>query len=141
MINDQKAKLVNCVVDFVLWVLRCGGSALSRFLWMDGLESRPTTSLCCGWKRLAPKRTPTMMIARRLMLLFLAAAAAFWSRPLPAAERPAVERPNVVFILTDNQGAWTLGCYGNGDIRTPHADRLAAEGMRFTRAFSSNAVC
>lgn len=50
-------------------------------------------------------------------------------------------KPNVVFILTDNQGAWTLGCYGNPDVRTPHIDRLAAQGMRFDRAFSSNAVC
>src|SRR3982751_1283461 len=49
--------------------------------------------------------------------------------------------PNVVFILTDNQGAWTLGCYGNPDIRTPNIDRLAAEGIRFTRALSSNPVC
>ena len=54
-----------------------------------------------------------------------------------AAARP----PNVVFILTDNQGAWTLGCYGNPDIRTPHIDKLAAEGVRFTRALSSNPVC
>ncbi len=49
--------------------------------------------------------------------------------------------PNLVFIMTDNQGAWTLGCYGNRDIRTPHIDRLAREGMRFTRAYSVNAVC
>lgn len=49
--------------------------------------------------------------------------------------------PNLVFILTDNQGAWTLGCYGNPDIKTPHIDRLAAEGMRFTRALSCNPVC
>jgi arylsulfatase A-like enzyme len=49
--------------------------------------------------------------------------------------------PNVIFILTDNQGAWTLGCYGNPDIRTPHIDRLADEGVRFTRALSSNPVC
>ena len=48
---------------------------------------------------------------------------------------------NVVFILTDNQGAWSLGCYGNPDIRTPHIDRLAAEGVKFTRALSSNPVC
>jgi arylsulfatase A-like enzyme len=54
-----------------------------------------------------------------------------------AASRPT----NVVFILTDNQGAWTLGCYGNPDIRTPHIDRLAAEGIRFSRALSSNPVC
>lgn len=49
--------------------------------------------------------------------------------------------PNVVLIMTDNHGAWTLGCYGNPDIRTPHIDRLATEGMLFERAFSSNAVC
>ncbi|MEO2034043.1 MAG: sulfatase-like hydrolase/transferase [Planctomycetaceae bacterium] len=51
------------------------------------------------------------------------------------------KRPNVVFILTDNHGAWTLGCYGNKDIRTPHIDRLASEGMLFRRAMSSNPVC
>jgi arylsulfatase A-like enzyme len=56
---------------------------------------------------------------------------------LAAERRP----PNLVFILTDNQGAWTLGCYGNPDIRTPHIDRLAAEGVRFTRALSCNPVC
>lgn len=50
-------------------------------------------------------------------------------------------RPNVVFILTDNHGAWTLGCYGNKDIRTPNIDRLAHEGTLFRRCFSSNAVC
>lgn len=51
------------------------------------------------------------------------------------------KKTNLVFILTDNQGAWTLGCYGNRDIRTPNIDRLAAEGLRFTRALSSNPVC
>ncbi|HUV64789.1 MAG TPA: sulfatase-like hydrolase/transferase [Sedimentisphaerales bacterium] len=50
-------------------------------------------------------------------------------------------RQNVILIMTDNHGAWTLGCYGNPDIKTPHIDRLAAEGIRFTQAFSSNAVC
>lgn len=56
-------------------------------------------------------------------------------------ERAEPKRPNVVFILTDNQGAWTLGCYGNNDIHTPNIDRLAKGGMRFTRALSSNPVC
>lgn len=60
-----------------------------------------------------------------------------WAANAPTAAR----RPNVVFILTDNQGAWTLGCYGNKDIRTPNIDRLAANGLRFTRALSSNPVC
>jgi arylsulfatase A-like enzyme len=49
--------------------------------------------------------------------------------------------PNVVLILTDNQGAWTLGCYGNADIRTPNIDRLAREGTLFEHCYSSNAVC
>ncbi len=53
----------------------------------------------------------------------------------------ADDRPNLVFILTDNQGAWTLGCYGNPDIRTPNIDRLSQEGIRFTRALSGNPVC
>lgn len=51
------------------------------------------------------------------------------------------EKPNLVFILTDNHGAWTLGCYGNKDIRTPHLDKLAAEGTLFTRAYCNNSVC
>jgi arylsulfatase A-like enzyme len=58
--------------------------------------------------------------------------------PAYAAE---LERPNVVFILTDNHGPWTLGCYGNKEIRTPNIDRMAEEGMLFTHCFSSNAVC
>lgn len=61
---------------------------------------------------------------------------------LPVADAEATgRRPNVVFILTDNHGAWTLGCYGNPDIRTPHIDRLAAEGVRFANAFCNNGVC
>jgi arylsulfatase A-like enzyme len=57
--------------------------------------------------------------------------------PASAAER----RPNIVLIMTDNHGAWTLGCYGNREIRTPNIDRLAADGMRFTRAYCNNSVC
>jgi arylsulfatase A-like enzyme len=66
----------------------------------------------------------------------------FWCWSISAEARAEPERRcNVVFILTDNQGAWSLGCYGNPDIRTPHIDRLAKEGLRFTRALSSNPVC
>ncbi|MBL9114629.1 MAG: sulfatase-like hydrolase/transferase [Verrucomicrobiaceae bacterium] len=49
--------------------------------------------------------------------------------------------PNVIFMLTDNHGDWTLGCYGNKDIRTPNIDRLAAEGVRFANAYANNPVC
>ena len=79
--------------------------------------------------------TPPRRAARRWLaaVLFIVAAAAALAAP--------ARRPNVVFILTDNQGAWTLGCYGNREIRTPHIDALAAGGLRLTRALSSNPVC
>jgi arylsulfatase A-like enzyme len=51
------------------------------------------------------------------------------------------QHTNLLFILSDNHGAWTLGCYGNKEIRTPNIDRLAAEGMLFTRAYCNNSVC
>lgn len=60
---------------------------------------------------------------------------------LATASACAAKLPNIVVIMTDNHGAWTLGCYGNRDIETPHIDRLAAGGIRFTQAFANNAVC
>jgi arylsulfatase A-like enzyme len=50
-------------------------------------------------------------------------------------------RLNVVFILTDDQGPWAAGCCGNDEIRTPHIDRLASTGMRFTHFFCTSPVC
>ena len=52
-----------------------------------------------------------------------------------------MKKPNIIFIMTDNQSPWTLGCYGNEEIQTPNIDRLAGEGVLFTRCYSSNAVC
>lgn len=53
----------------------------------------------------------------------------------------ADRRPNIVLITADNQPATLLGCYGNRDVETPHLDRMAAEGMRFGWAFSTNGMC
>ncbi len=50
-------------------------------------------------------------------------------------------RPNIVFILADDLGYGNLGCYGQRRIKTPHLDRLAAEGMRFTDAYAGSTVC
>ncbi len=52
-----------------------------------------------------------------------------------------VPRPNVVFVLTDDQGPWAAGCYGNDEIRTPSIDRLADTGTRFERFFVACPVC
>jgi len=43
--------------------------------------------------------------------------------------------PNIILILTDDQGYWSLGCYGNREIRTPNIDALAASGVRFENFF------
>jgi arylsulfatase A-like enzyme len=82
-----------------------------------------------------------LTMKQKISYALLAAAAALvpWGSSTTAqdAQRP----PNVILILADNQGPWTLGCYGNADIRTPHIDRLAREGTLFQRCYSSNAVC
>ena len=49
--------------------------------------------------------------------------------------------PNVLWICSDSQRWDTLGCQGNEHIRTPHLDRLAAQGVRFTNAISQSPVC
>ena len=60
--------------------------------------------------------------------------------PFPAASVSA-ERPNILFILTDDQAAWTLGAYGNRQAHTPNLDRLADEGMLMENAFTVTPVC
>jgi arylsulfatase A-like enzyme len=50
-------------------------------------------------------------------------------------------RPNIVFILTDDLGYGDLGCYGQRHIRTPRIDALAKQGMRFTQAYAGATVC
>lgn len=50
-------------------------------------------------------------------------------------------RPNILWVCADQQRADTLGCYGNTWVRTPHLDALAAEGIRFTSAFSQSPMC
>ena len=49
--------------------------------------------------------------------------------------------PNVIVVLCDQLRAFEVGCYGDSTIRTPHIDRLAAEGVRFDLAISNNPVC
>ena len=58
-----------------------------------------------------------------------------------SAAEPAASKLNVVFILADDLGWGEVGCYGQRKIPTPNIDRLAAEGMRFTRHYSGAPVC
>ncbi len=53
----------------------------------------------------------------------------------------AASKPNIVLILADDLGYGDVGCYGATKVKTPHIDRLASEGRRFTDAHSASAVC
>lgn len=60
--------------------------------------------------------------------------------PAARAENPA-ERPNIVFLYTDDQARWAVGAYGNKEIQTPNLDRLAETGALFQNAFTATPVC
>lgn len=64
---------------------------------------------------------------RRLLAAFLL---------LPVLAAAAAPRPNILFILADDFGWNGPACYGNRDVATPHLDRLAADGVRFTAAYA-----
>lgn len=50
-------------------------------------------------------------------------------------------KPNIVLVLADDLGESDLGCYGRHDHRTPHLDRLAKQGMRFSCAYAAQPIC
>lgn len=53
----------------------------------------------------------------------------------------AAGKPNVIFIMSDDQGSVDLGSYGSKDLVTPHTDALAASGVRFTQFYSASPMC
>lgn len=74
----------------------------------------------------------------RLVLLIVAAGTVAFAAPLPAAAQP---RPNVVILYADDLGYGDLSGYGATALKTPHVDRLAREGLRFTDGHSPAATC
>ncbi|REK18614.1 MAG: hypothetical protein DWQ42_19550 [Planctomycetota bacterium] len=92
------------------------------------------------------KRLSSLGIGRLLSHALVLSVVTSFARPLLADDDRADAKsdpklPNVILMMTDNHGQWTLGCYGNPEIQTPHIDRLAAGGMLFEHAWSNNAVC
>src|ERR671913_2451554 len=60
---------------------------------------------------------------------------------LPVRAAGPVKTPNIILILTDDQGYADLSCYGSTRIKTPRIDKMAAEGIRFTDFYASASVC
>ncbi len=102
-------------------------------LFLSGSQERPLA----GQLSLTPARF------RCAILLLLAAC--LWGCA-PVAERPAPSatagaRPNILFIMADDHAWQAVGAYGSRLVKTPHIDRLAAEGIRFDQAFVGNSLC
>jgi N-sulfoglucosamine sulfohydrolase len=68
----------------------------------------------------------------------LAASLLLW---FVAASAHAADRPNFLLFLADDMTFTDVGCYGNPDVKTPFIDKLAADGMRFTRCYNSAPTC
>ena len=89
------------------------------------------------------------MIGKKLVLLIWAAVFLGWAACTSTEEvaestvhEPEVVRlPNIIFIIADDLGYGDLGSYGQARIKTPHIDRLAREGVRFTNFYAGSTVC
>ena len=79
-------------------------------------------------------RTMRLTISWFILLAFSGAVYSDDAAPTPA-------KPNVILILADDLGWTDLGCYGSDLYQSPHLDRLAADGMRFTANYSACTVC
>lgn len=91
------------------------------------LRSRPTISAACCNSR------PGRLTLLGAMALLVAANTAVGAE--------TARRPNMVLILADDLGWTDLGCMGSDLYATPHLDRLARDGIRFTQAYSACTVC
>ncbi len=92
---------------------------------MPTARPRSTTSL----------REKTYSLGSKFALIIVVALGSF------ATTAEGAERPNILFLLSDDHSAPYLGCYGCADVRTPNLDRFAAEGMRFDRMFVTCPQC
>ena len=82
------------------------------------------------------------MKLRHVPACLIALLAAILSASGPVCEMSqAADRPNVVLILADDMGYGDLGCYGCPDIRTPHIDTLAKQGVRLTSFYANGPEC
>lgn len=72
---------------------------------------------------------------KKIVLLLIAL---LYAAPSFAAEKA---RPNIIFILADDMGWGDLHCYGHPYAKTPHLDKLAAEGTRFQQFYATGVTC
>ncbi|MDT8389340.1 MAG: sulfatase [Lentisphaeria bacterium] len=91
-------------------------------------------------------KSTTALSASRIPVISLLAASAGCVSTTQETRAPgpvagSIDKPNIVIIFTDDQGYADLGCFGSTKIKTPHIDRMAKEGCRFTNFMVGSPVC
>lgn len=82
-------------------------------------------------------RKPTCHCMRTIIfLLFL-----FTTSLICAAENTKNTRPNLIFLLADDQNTLSIGCYGNDEVQTPNMDQLGQDGIVFDKHYNTTAIC
>jgi arylsulfatase A-like enzyme len=95
---------------------------------------RPLKALYCFMRAILPRWVPALAVVTGCMVASPPAQAQVL--PAPSTGRGQTARPNVLLILADDLGWSDVGCYGS-EIRTPHLDALAKDGLRFTQFYNS----
>ena len=79
------------------------------------------------------------MLKKQICLILFAAV---WSTQVSfAVAQNDDKRPNIILLLADDLGHRDLSCFGSLAVETPHIDKLAFEGMTFTKFYAASAVC
>ncbi len=128
---------------YLLTLDRSASSTLARDLsrsW-NGTNPPPLGSIakrgCLRASR--PSRAPTLSFGR--LLLLLVSLVGFTPAACSWAQVTRSSGPNLIWIMADDLGYGELGCYGQSLIQTPHLDRMAQEGLRFTQFYAGATVC
>ena len=58
-----------------------------------------------------------------------------------AAEKPSKDRPNIIYLMADDQSTYSVGCYGNKDAITPNMDKLGHDGIIFDKHYATTSIC
>ncbi len=86
-------------------------------------------------------RTPLTLFRICLCLSAVLSLSLLMSGGDKLAAQALSQAPNIVFLFSDDQSAADVGCYGNAAVHTPNLDKLAKEGIRFTRAYVASPQC
>jgi len=81
------------------------------------------------------------MLKKLACALLLCAAITSYTKPATAQDTTDTKRPNIILLLADDLGYRDLSCFDSPAVKTPHLDKLASQGMKFTQFYAASAVC